>query len=108
MSLAFAPPRTVPTLSIPFERHVLSCGAVLIVSPRPGAPVCAMQAHIRGGPALDPKGREGVAWLAGALSEQGTKRRTEEQIADLLEPAGGDISGDASGIAGTIVNGEWE
>lgn len=108
MSFAFAPPRTVPTLAIPSERHVLTCGATLIVSPRAGAPVCAIQAHIRGGPALDPEGREGLAWLTGALAEQGTNRRTEEQIADLLEPAGGDISGDASGLAGTIVNDEWE
>lgn len=108
MSLSFAPPRTVPTLSIPSERHVLSCGATLIVSPRPGAPVCAIQAHVRGGPALDAPGKEGLAWLTGALAEQGTARRTEEQIANLLEPAGGELSGDASGLAGTIVNDEWE
>jgi len=108
MSTTFTPPRTIPSLSVPFERHVLTSGAILLVSPRAGAPVCAIQAHIRGGPALDPKGREGVAWLTGALAEQGTKRRTEEQIAGLLEPAGGDISGDASGLAGSIVNDEWE
>lgn len=108
MSIALAPPRTIPNLAIPFERYVLKCGAILLVSPRPGAPVCAMQAHIRGGPALDPRGKEGVAWLTGALAEQGTRRRTEEQIANLLEPNGGDLSGDASGLGGTIVNGEWE
>ncbi|MBL8860504.1 MAG: insulinase family protein [Planctomycetes bacterium] len=108
MSTTFAPPRTIPVLSVPFERHLLSCGATLLVSRRPGAPVCAIQAHVRGGPALDPAGKEGVAWLTGALAEQGTQRRTETQIADLLEPAGGEISGDASGLAGTIVNGEWE
>ncbi len=107
-SAAFAPPKSVPALSIPSERCVLPCGAVLIVSVRPGAPVCAMQAHVRGGPALDPNGKEGVAWLTGALAEQGTKARTEEQIANALEPAGGELSGDASGLAGTIVNGEWE
>jgi zinc protease len=107
MSSTFAPPRTVPNLSIPSERFVLKCGAILIISPRPGAPVCAMQAHIRGGPALDPAGREGQAWLTGALAEQGTRRRTEEQIANLLEPAGGDLSGDASGLGGTIVNCDW-
>jgi len=108
MNLDLALPRTIPTLTIPSERHVLSCGAVLIVSPRPGAPVCAIQAHMRGGPALDPVGLEGTAWLTGALAEQGTKRRSEETIADLLEPAGGELSGDASGLAGTIVNEEWE
>jgi zinc protease len=104
----FAPRSSVPELSIPFERSVLPCGATLIVSPRPGAPVCAMQAHVRGGPAQDPPGHEGVAWLAGALADQGTRNRDEEEIASLLEPEGGELSGDAAGLAGTIVGDRWE
>lgn len=100
--------RSVPRLVLPIERFELACGAVLLVSRRPSAPVCAVYAHIRGGPAFDEPGREGSAFLVGALADQGTQKRSEEEIANLLEPAGGEISGDAGGLAGTIVNGEWE
>lgn len=98
----------IPKLVLPIERFELGCGAVLLVSRRPSAPVCALSAHIRGGPAFDPRGLEGSAYLVGALADQGTKTRSEEEIANTLEPAGGEISGDAGGLAGTIVNDEWE
>ncbi len=98
----------MPKLHIPIRRFELSCGAALLVSPRPCAPVAAVQVHIRGGPSRDPVGLEGVAFLTGALADQGTARHGEEEIAELLEPEGGEIAGDASGLSGTIVNGRWE
>jgi zinc protease len=94
----------VPKLELPIERFELACGAVLLVSQRKDAPVCAVQAHVRGGPALDPKGFEGLAYLTGTLVDQGTARHGEEEIANLLEPAGGEIHGDAGGLGGTIVH----
>lgn len=100
--------KAVPTLVLPIERFELSCGAVLLVSRRPGAPVTAVQAHIRGGPSLDPKGQEGTAFLAGTLVDQGTTEHDEEAIAALLEPAGGEVSGDAGGVSGTIVTDQWK
>ena len=99
---------TKPKLSIPIRRFELGCGAVLLVSPRPSAPIAAVQVHIRGGSARDPEGFEGTAFLTGALADQGTRRRSEEEIAALLEPEGGEIGGDAGGLAGTIVNDRWE
>src|SRR6185369_2005151 len=98
----------IPTLRLPVERFELDCGAVLLVSPRPGAPVLALQIHVRGGPKQDPPGFEGTAALTGAMVDQGTRRRDEEEIATLLEPAGGEISGDAGGVNGTIVGDQWE
>ena len=100
--------RSVPTLSIASTRFELSCGATLLVHRRPGAPVAAIDAHIRGGPSLDPAGLEGVAYLTGALADQGTRRHDEERIAELLEPHGGDLQGESTGIAGSIVSGAWQ
>ncbi len=100
--------KRVPELVLPIERFELGCGAIALVSARPSAPVCATYAHIRGGPAFDEKGFEGSAYLVGALADQGTRERNESEIANLLEPAGGEIAGDAGGLAGTIVNDEWE
>lgn len=102
------PPPTALRLELPIERFELSCGATLLVSPRAGAPITAAQVHIRGGLALDPAGREGTAFLAGALAPEGSARHSEEQIADLLEPEGGGLAGDSSGLSGSIVSGSWE
>lgn len=96
------------TVEIPRERFVLSCGAVLLVSQRPAASVTAVRVHVRGGPSLDPPGKEGLAYLAGHLTDQGTADHTEEELAELLEPAGGEISGDSNGLGGTIAGGSWE
>ena len=98
----------VPAPTLPVERFLLKCGAVLLVSHRPGAPVTAAQVHLRGGHALDPEGLEGTAYLAGSLTDQGTERRGEEEIAQLLEPAGGSLGGDGTGLSGTIASRHWK
>ncbi len=93
---------------LPIERFTLKCGATLLVSPREGAPVCAVQLHLRGGHSLDPAGREGTAYLTGNLVDQGTARHAEEEIAGLLEPTGGSLTGDSTGISGTVAGGDWK
>lgn len=99
--------REVPKVEVPRERFDLACGARLIVHRRPGAPVAAVRVHIEGGAILDPAGKEGVAHLTGALADQGTSTRSEEDIALLLEPEGGGIRGDAMGLFGAIAGGSW-
>jgi zinc protease len=99
---------SLPTLELPRVESQLSCGATLLVSPRPGAPVCAARIHVRGGPSLDPAEKAGLAFLVGALADQGTEEHDEAELAALLEPAGGEIAGDANGIGGTIANDAWK
>ncbi len=108
MSSLLATPSSVPRLELPIERFELGCGAVLLVSRRAGAPITAVHLHIRGGPALDARGLEGTALLAGSLLDQGTRQFDEERIAALLEPAGGEVGGDAAGVHGTIVASDWK
>ena len=98
---------TVPRIELPRERMELRCGARLIVSPRPGATITAVRMHVRGGPTLDPEGKEGLANLAGALADQGTTSYGEAELAALLEPAGGELSGGATGLSGAIAGSEW-
>jgi zinc protease len=105
--IAAAGPGSVPAVSLPLERFTLASGARLLVTPRPGAPVCAIRLHLRGGPSLDPAGREGTAYLTGALVDQGTRSHDERALASLLEPAGGEVSGDATGLRGSIVSSQW-
>jgi len=98
--------RAVP--SIPFVARDLKCGAKLLVSQRRGASVTGLQVHIRGGHSLDQPGKEGTAYLTGALADQGTAHHSYEQIAGLLEPAGGSVLGDSSGLAGSIASAQWK
>lgn len=99
--------RILPAPSIPFEEFELRCGARLVVSPRAGAPLTALQLHLRGGLAEDPLERAGLAHLTGALAPEGTERHSDEDLADLLEPKGGSLSGDSSGLAGSVASAGW-
>ncbi len=94
--------------ALPVERFELSCGAVLLVSPRAGAPVCAVQAHLRGGHSLDPADKAGIAYLTGSLVDQGTRNRTEVEMATELENAGGHLSGGGTGVAGAMPSAHWK
>ena len=94
-------------LSVPVERYELKCGASLLVSPRPGAPVTALELHLKGGPSLDPAGKEGTAYLTSALLSQGTEKWSEEELAAQLEPMGAQIIGSASGLAARVEGKEW-
>ncbi len=98
----------VPAPHLPRLRYELSCGATLLVSPRAGAPVVAAQIHVRGGHSLDPPGLEGTAALTGSLADQGTACHTEEELATMLEPAGGTVHGDSSGLSGSIEGRSWK
>lgn len=100
--------RALPVPHIPVERFELRCGARLLVSARPGATVCAVQVHIRGGNSLDPRGREGLALLTGRLVDQGTRASSEEQLAARLENGGGSLGGGTTGLSGQVANERWE
>jgi zinc protease len=95
-------------VELPIHRFELRCGARLLVSPRPGAPVTALQMHMRGGHSLDARGLEGTAFLAGALLDQGTSRSTEEELAEALETHGGSLNGESNGMAGSIAAPHWK
>ena len=73
--------RAVPTPRLDMERYELSCGATLLVSPRENAPVTAMHVHLRGLLANDVEGREGTAYLSGALLDQGTAKHNQIIVA---------------------------
>ncbi|MFT5050273.1 MAG: zinc protease [Chlamydiales bacterium] len=98
----------IPAISFERERFELSCGAILLVSRRAGAPVFSVRAQIRGGASRDPEGAEGTSFLTGRFVDQGTADHTEEDMADLLEPVAGEIAGDANGVAGSVAGDAWK
>jgi zinc protease len=73
----------------------LSNGLTLWLVPRPGFPKVALAVAVRGGMAADPKDGPGLSDLLVSTIDQGTKTRSAKQIAEELQAAGGDLSGNA-------------
>lgn len=95
-------------LIIPRVRYELPGGGVLLVSKRPSAPVTAIRINIRGGILSDSKGREGLSQLVGQLTDQGTADHDEAGIAERIEPWGGAVGGDSSGLRGSMAGDNWQ
>ena len=73
----------------------LANGLTLRLAPRRGFPKVAFAVAVRGGLAADPKDRPGLSELIVATIDQGTKTRNARQIAEAIQAAGGDLSGNA-------------
>lgn len=80
--------------------HVTSAkldnGMTVWLVPEAGFPKVAFTLAIRGGYTADPKDRPGFADLIAATVTQGTRNRSAKQVAEDLEAAGGDLSGNAT------------
>jgi zinc protease len=74
----------------------LSNGLTLWLVSRSGFPKVALAVALRGGLAADPKDRPALSEMLLATVDQGTRTRTAKQIAEELQAAGGDLSGDAN------------
>ncbi|MCA9001426.1 MAG: insulinase family protein [Planctomycetes bacterium] len=98
---------SLSALIIPRVRYELPGGGVLLVSKRPSAPVTAVRIHMRGGILADPKGSEGISQWVGQFTDQGTAEHDEAGIAERIEPFGGAVGGDASGLRGSMAGDHW-
>ena len=86
---------TVPFRAPKVEVKKLSNGLTLWMVPRPGYPKVALAVAIRGGMAADPADRPGLSQLLMDTLDQGTKTQSARQIAEDIQGAGGDLSGDS-------------
>ncbi|MGE5325926.1 MAG: M16 family metallopeptidase [Deltaproteobacteria bacterium] len=85
----------VPFRAPKVEVKKLSNGLTLWLVPRPGFPKVALAIAVRGGMAADPADRPGLSQLLMATVDQGTKTRNAKEIAEAIQGAGGDLSGDS-------------
>ncbi len=70
-------------------------GMTLWLAPRPEFPKVAIAVATRGGMGTDPQDRPGLSELIVATIDQGTKTRSARKIAEEIQAAGGDLSGNA-------------
>jgi len=82
---AFAQGVTLPD----FERIELDNGAVLLLSEEPEVPLVSVTAILRGGAAVDPDGRGGLANLLASLLEKGAGERDAALFAETIDASGG-------------------
>jgi zinc protease len=75
----------------PIHRETLPSGLRVIIAERPGVPLAAVRLVLRGGAALDPRGRSGLAHLVALTSRRGTRRRTGPEIDLAVESLGAEL-----------------
>jgi predicted Zn-dependent peptidase len=90
----------------PHQRFTLANGVKLILIPRHDVPLIAFEAVVRGGAALDPDHRAGVASLTAELLAHGAGARDAYAFTDAVEGAGGGFDADAHSEA-IVVHGQF-
>ena len=86
------PPRPLPPRDVvfpPYEVRTLSNGLQVMTVLHHEQPAVTMRLVVRAGAAQDPSGKDGVAFLAAQLLDQGTTTKSASQIADEIDLIGG-------------------
>ncbi|MCK9522482.1 MAG: insulinase family protein [Proteobacteria bacterium] len=90
-----------------WETHALSNGAKLLVRCDPNAQLVAARAAFLGGTRLEPASQAGVATLISALLTRGTRTRSADHIAHIMDNAacsiGGFLGRSTHGLAGEFL-----
>jgi zinc protease len=83
------PPRhvTLPTPAV----HTLPNGLRVLVIERRSLPVVTLRLTVKSGAAADPAGLPGLAEMVAALLNQGTARRTAQDISETIDQMGGTV-----------------
>jgi zinc protease len=82
-------------LMLQAERSVHESGMVIIHSFRDKLPVVRINILIKAGSVDDPLGKAGLASFTAAILDEGTKKRTSQEISEEIEFVGGSLSAGA-------------
>ena len=93
------PPRPLPARDVAFpsfEERTLANGSHLLVVTQDEVPYVTVRAVLRGGSAMDPVDRAGLAAFAAQLLTKGTPSRTADSIAEVIDFVGGSLDASAA------------
>ena len=93
------PPKPLPARDVkfpPYAMRTLSNGLRVIAVSHHEQPAVSLRLLVAAGGAQDPPQKPGVAALAAALLDQGTKTRSAEQIARTIDSIGGALGASSS------------
>jgi len=82
--------------------RVLPNGLTVLVSEYRSLPILRFHLLLPGGAAYDPPGKEGIAELTANLLDQGTTKRSAEDLAREVEFLGGELAADAGTDFSTV------
>ena len=100
------PPRPLEAHDIkipPYEVRTLPNGLRVVVVSQHEQPAVSLRMLVKAGSAQDPAGKPGVAAMVGALLDQGSAKRSSEQISDAIDYVGGAL-GSGAGTDLSYVN----
>jgi zinc protease len=79
-------------ISLDVERYTLENGIVVLLAPNDETPAFACNVVIEAGSRYESDENAGLASLAGTLLEEGTSRRTADEIAEAIEDVGAHLA----------------
>jgi zinc protease len=94
-----APPAALPMAQLdfpPFQERTLSNGARLLVVNQEEVPFVTLRVVMRGGTAVDPLDKVGLAAFAAQLLTKGTTARSANEIAEAIDFVGGSLDANAA------------
>jgi zinc protease len=94
--LALAMPARAAPSRLTVERETLGNGLRLAVARQTGVPIVSLTCLVDGGARVDPTDRPGLAGFTATLLEEGTAKRTSQEIARLVDSLGGSLATEAS------------
>lgn len=100
------PPRPLaaPDIKIPpYEIRTLPNGLRVVVVSQNEQPAVSLRMLVKAGSAQDPSGKPGVAAMVGALLDQGSAKRSSEEISDAIDYIGGAL-GTGAGTDLSFIN----
>lgn len=83
-------------------KETLPNGIKVLVAQKQGLPITQIYIAVEAGGIFDPKGKEGLANLTASLLDEGTKNRTDEEIALEIENVGGRLTINTSSYTVTL------
>ena len=102
LCLAFTPSWSQDITLPEFERVALDNGTVLLLAEKRDIPLIGLRAVVRGGTAIDPPQRAGMASLLSSLLQKGAGDRDAGAFASAAANVGGKISASASAEAVSV------
>lgn len=76
----------------PFLRRTLPNGLQVLAARQAGVPLISLELVVRAGGQHDPEGKAGLATLTASAIDEGTRRRSSQEIAALVERLGGSLT----------------
>jgi len=89
-------------MGLEHERHVLSCGTVVLTRPLEANDIVVVRAFVPMGPLYEDEDQAGISALLQAVLTRGTERRSAAEVQEALADLGAEIDASTGNDLGTV------